>query len=595
MGTEGFFKRRSLKADDSRRTAAAELTLRQSIFPICLVTVLFFLWGFSYGLLDTLNKHFQNVLNINQARSSGLQAAYFGAYPLASVGHAAWILRHYGYRAVFIWGLCLYAVGALLAIAALKKASFGGFCACIFIIGNGLGSLETAANPFITVCGPPKYAEIRINIAQAFNGIGTVLAPVLGSYVFFNFSDEKALDNVQWVYVAIAIFVLLLATAFYFADIPEITDADMAFQVEVTHTEADDKPFYKQYKLFHATFAQFCYTGAQVAFAAGFINYADYTKPGRSSSTSSKLFAGAQGAFALGRFVGSALMRYVRPRWVFLAFLTMCIVFSGPVITQRENTGVAMLFVVLFFESVCFPTIVALGMRGLGRHTKRGSGFIVGGVAGGACVPPIAFAVGDAKGSGIAMVVPMVFLIASWSYALCVNFVPAYKDVVDSFGETEIGITDRGDENITKEATSEEKAGVASAQVYPWVVEFNDSQDKTKKKAIFANKLKAANFDEDTVKMLVKESFDGGATISEGLKGMKQGGSVVIISRDFKKDLANTASLNEKKLHVQLLFLKERKVMLELKEITEKIKKKMEAKGQKTLDPRPHLTELEGG
>ncbi|OBT82121.1 hypothetical protein VE02_09466 [Pseudogymnoascus sp. 03VT05] len=463
MGTEGFFKRRSLKADDSRRTAAAELTLRQSIFPICLVTVLFFLWGFSYGLLDTLNKHFQNVLNINQARSSGLQAAYFGAYPLASVGHAAWILRHYGYRAVFIWGLCLYAFGALLAIAALKKASFGGFCVCIFIIGNGLGSLETAANPFITVCGPPKYAEIRINIAQAFNGIGTVVAPVLGSYVFFNFSDKKALDNVQWVYVAIAIFVLLLATAFYFADIPEITDADMAFQVEVTHTEADDKPFYKQYKLFHATLAQFCYTGAQVAFAAGFINYADYTKPGRSSSTSSKLFAGAQGAFALGRFVGSALMRYVRPRWVFLAFLTMCIVFSGPVITQRENTGVAMLFVVLFFESVCFPTIVALGMRGLGRHTKRGSGFIVGGVAGGACVPPIAFAVGDAKGSGIAMVVPMVFLIASWSYALCVNFVPAYKDVVDSFGETEIGITDRGDENITKEATSEEKAGVASA------------------------------------------------------------------------------------------------------------------------------------
>jgi FHS family L-fucose permease-like MFS transporter len=78
MGTKEFFKRRSLKADDSRRTTAAELTLRQSIFPICLVTVLFFLWGFSYGLLDTLNKHFQNVLNINQARSSGLQAAYFG-------------------------------------------------------------------------------------------------------------------------------------------------------------------------------------------------------------------------------------------------------------------------------------------------------------------------------------------------------------------------------------------------------------------------------------------------------------------------------------------------------------------------------------
>ena len=333
------------------------------------------------------------------------------------------------------------------------------------------------------VCGPPRYAEIRINIAQAFNGIGTVVAPVLGSYVFFNFSDEKALENVQWVYVAIAIFVLLLATTFYFANIPEITDAgmsitqhlpcgvpksaniwvDMAFQAELTHTDADDKPFYKQYKLFHAAFAQFCYTGAQVAFASGFINYADFIKPGRSSSTSAKLFAGAQGAFALGRFVGSALMRYVRPRWVFLAFLTLCIVFTGPAITQRENTGVAMLFVVLFFESVCFPTIVALGMRGLGKHTKRGSGYIVGGVAGGACVPPIAFAVAESKGNGIALVVPMMFLVAAWTYALCVNFVPKYKNVVDSFGETEIGIKDRSDENIIKAMTPKEKAGVASA------------------------------------------------------------------------------------------------------------------------------------
>lgn len=228
MGVKEFFKKRSLKTPDSAVTRAAELTLRESILPICLVTVLFFLWGFSYGLLDTLNKHFQNVLSINQARSAGLQAAYFGAYPLASIGHAAWILRHYGYRAVFIWGLCLYAVGALIAIPCIKAKSFGGFCASIFIIGNGLGSLETAANPFITVCGPPRYSEIRINLSQAFNGIGTVIAPVLGSYVFFNnLSDQEALDNVQWVYLSIAIFVLLLAVAFFISNIPEITDAGM--------------------------------------------------------------------------------------------------------------------------------------------------------------------------------------------------------------------------------------------------------------------------------------------------------------------------------------------------------------------------------
>ncbi|KAJ0381756.1 hypothetical protein COL922a_013910, partial [Colletotrichum nupharicola] len=240
-----FWKKRSLKVRDTERTRAAELTLRESLYPICLVTSLFFLWGFSYGLLDTLNKHFQETLGISKARSSGLQAAYFGqfqehhvdsisAYPLASLGHAAWILRHYGYRAVYIWGLFLYGLGALLAIPAIKEHSFGGFCACIFIIGNGLGSLETAANPYIAICGPPKYSEIRINLSQAFNGIGTVVAPVLGSYVLFDFDDQKALENVQWVYTAIAIFVFALALVFFFSTIPEITDADMEYQAQET-------------------------------------------------------------------------------------------------------------------------------------------------------------------------------------------------------------------------------------------------------------------------------------------------------------------------------------------------------------------------
>jgi MFS transporter, FHS family, L-fucose permease len=211
-----IFKKQTLKAAKGR-TNAAELSLRQSIYPLALVTTLFFLWGFSYGLLDTLNKHFQNTLGITKARSSGLQAAYFGAYPLASLGHANWILRHYGYKPVFIWGLCLYGVGALVAWPCILHRSFGGFCAAIFIIGNGLGSLETAANPYITVCGPPRYAELRINISQAFNGVGTVVAPVLGSYVFFlkTGDDAKALKNVQWVYLAIACFVFSLAVVFY--------------------------------------------------------------------------------------------------------------------------------------------------------------------------------------------------------------------------------------------------------------------------------------------------------------------------------------------------------------------------------------------
>ncbi|KAF4449495.1 hypothetical protein F53441_7230 [Fusarium austroafricanum] len=441
MGVKAFFQKRSLKVSDKSVTKAADLNLRDSIWPISLVTVLFFLWGFSYGLLDTLNKHFQVTLHIDKARSAGLQAAYFGAYPLASLGHAAWILRHYSYKAVFIWGLSLYAIGALIAIPCIKAKSFGGFCAAIFIIGNGLGSLETAANPYITVCGPPKYAEMRINMSQAFNGIGSVVAPVLGSYVFFNFDDQKALANVQWVYLAIVVFVLLLATLFLFSNIPEITDADMAAQAEASSSDSHEKPLRKQYRLFHASFAQFCYCGAQVGIASMFINYATETRPGTSNSTGAKLFAGAQAAFAVGRFLGVFLMRYIKPRYIFFAFLSMCVVFICPAITERGDTGIAMLYVVLFFESICFPTIVALGMRGLGRHTKRGSGFIIGGVIGGACVPPLTGVAADNLGTGKAMIVPLAFFVGAWTFPFCVNVLPSYKKGIDAFENTAVDVS----------------------------------------------------------------------------------------------------------------------------------------------------------
>jgi FHS family L-fucose permease-like MFS transporter len=285
-----------------------------------------------------------------------------------------------------MFGLCLYGIGALLMWPAAIYRSFGGFCGATFIIGSGLGSLESAANPYITVCGPPRYAELRINFAQAFNAIGTVLGPVLGSYAFFkNTGDSvQSLKNVQWVYLAIAVFVFCLAGVFYISPIAEVTDADMERQAQGTHTERSEKPFWKQYTLFHAAFAQFCYTGAQVAIAGYFINYITETRSHTSSALGAKFLAGAQGCFAVGRFSGSFLMRFIRPRYVFLAYLTCVLIFNAASITQRQNTGLAMLMLTLFFESVCFPTIVALGIRGLGRHTKRGAGWIVAGVSGGA-------------------------------------------------------------------------------------------------------------------------------------------------------------------------------------------------------------------
>jgi len=243
----------------------------------------------------------------------------------------------------------------------------------------------------------------------------------------------------------------------------------MAFQAETTHANTDVKPFWKQYRLFHAAWAQFCYTGAQIAIAGYFINYATEAKPGTSSALGAKFLAGAQASFAIGRFVGVGLMKFIRPRKVFLFFITMCIVFVAPSITQRGNTGIAMLYVTLFFESICFPTIVALGMRGLGKYSKRGSGIIVGGVSGGAVVPPILGATADAKNSTpFAMVVPLCFFVSAWTYALCVNFVKSYREPADRFSTTKVGIEEvqkedeeSGSPGIEERSEDHEKGGAA--------------------------------------------------------------------------------------------------------------------------------------
>lgn len=161
-------------------------------------------------------------------------------------------------------------------------------------------------------------------------------------------------------------------------------------------------------------------------------------------------------------------MKFVRPRWVFLIYMTLCMVFLAPSITQRGNTGMAMLYITLFFESIIFPTIVALGMRGLGKYTKRGSGFIIAGVSGGACVPPLLGAVADLHNSTpLAMVVPLMFFVAAWTYALTVNFVPAYRDPADAFATAKVGMADveSGSASGEKAVVLEESENIGAGKV----------------------------------------------------------------------------------------------------------------------------------
>ena len=176
-----------------------------------LITTLFFMWGVSYGLLDVLNKHFQETLNVTKAQSGLLQAAYFGAYFIVALP-AGYFMQRHGYKAGILAGLSLYAIGALLFVPAAMVNNFSVFLFALFVLACGLGCLETAANPYATVLGDPNGAERRLNLAQSFNGLGQFVGPMIGGSLFFTqVNQDAAQDTVKITYVVIACVVIAIA------------------------------------------------------------------------------------------------------------------------------------------------------------------------------------------------------------------------------------------------------------------------------------------------------------------------------------------------------------------------------------------------
>ncbi|KAK4042958.1 L-fucose permease [Parachaetomium inaequale] len=317
-------------------------------------------------------------------------------------------------------GLAVFAVGCLLFWPSGLRRSFGGFCGSMFVVGAGLATLETAADPFLAV-----------------QGVGSFVAPLLASRVFFagTVDDEAGLRNVQWVYLGVACFDVLLMGLFFLAPFPEITDADMHVQ-EGEIGAVDPGLFWKQTNLFLAVWSQVCYVGAQVAVANYFINFCK--EAGRDSAMSSDLLAVGQGLYAFNRFVAGGLLTLpaFKPRYMLAVYLGLCFVFIVAAMTTTGTTSVALLILVLCFESCCFATIFTLGLRGLGRHTKMGGSLLVAAISGGMVFPPMTGAVLDARDAHTAMAIPMMGYILA--YPLYVNIWK--KDVMDSHRETRVGI-----------------------------------------------------------------------------------------------------------------------------------------------------------
>lgn len=379
-----------------------------------LVTSLFFLWGFSYGLLDVLNKHFQEALDITRARSALLQAAYFGAYFLMALPAARLMERH-GYKTGILLGLGLFAAGALLFIPATAAGVFEYFLFALFVIACGLACLETAANPYATVLGPAESSERRLNLAQSFNGLGTFIAPFIGGKLFFGASTSgiSGSHGVQLIYVATAIVVIAIAVLVWRTRMPEATGE--AATATAT-APASHVPLLAQRHFVFAVVAQFFYVAAQVGVGAFFINYAVDHVPGLSSERAAYLLAVALGCFLAGRFLTTALMGAVSPARLLAVYAVVNIVLCGVVVAGLGKASVAALIAVFFFMSMMFPTIFALGVKGLGAQTKRGASFIIMAIVGGAIVPWFMGRIADARGIESAFWVP----------ALCFAVVAGY-------------------------------------------------------------------------------------------------------------------------------------------------------------------------
>lgn len=376
------------------------------LLALILVTSLFFLWGLTYGLLDVLNKHFQETLNITRQRSTLLQLAYFGAYFTIALP-AGLFMKKAGYRKGIIFGLLLFALGASLFYPAAEMSSFTFFLLAIFILASGITFLETAANPYVTVLGDPKTSTFRLNLSQSFNGVGSFVGPIIGGSLFFG-SEKTAegnnLESVQLVYVLIAIVVLIVALIFFRTPMPEVKEEE---KVESKEMQSETRLFqHSNFK--HAVVAQFFYVAAQVGIAALFINYCTEKGLGISNQDASYLLFISLLLFTIGRFTGTAIMRAVPANKLLGIYAIINIVLCVIVVWGSGKISIGSLMAIFFFESIMFPTIFALGVKDLGKHTKNGSSFIIMSIVGGALVPVVMGYLADHYSTPTAFIVPLI-------------------------------------------------------------------------------------------------------------------------------------------------------------------------------------------
>jgi L-fucose:H+ symporter permease len=397
------------------------MTKNKYLFPFIMITSLFFMWGFVHNLDPILIPHLKRSFSLSTLEASLVDSAVFVAYFVMALP-AGFIMKKYGYKTGIILGLALFAIGSFLFIPAANTQAYVFFLGALFIIACGLTILETAANPYASLLGPPETATFRLNFAQSFNGLAATAAPIIGAKIILieGISDEKLskmtasarefalaseASSVKTPYLVLGSIILVIAIIFVFLKLPEIVETEEPGDKATDHTLLDAL---KHKHLRWAVLAQFFYVGAQVCVFSFFILYA--TKAAEIDQQKAAGYAGiGMGlAFLIGRVLGTFLMKFIKAERLLAIYAVASMVLCVLAIVTHGTISLFVVIGIAFFMSIMFPTIFSLGIKDLGKDTKFGSSLIIMSIVGGAILPPAMGYVADIADIQIGYIVPLI-------------------------------------------------------------------------------------------------------------------------------------------------------------------------------------------
>ncbi|MEI8621299.1 sugar MFS transporter [Pseudoalteromonas sp. B129b] len=390
-------------------------------FALTSLTSLFFMWGFITCLNDILIPHLKAVFDLTYVQAMLVQFCFFGAYFLMSLP-SGYIVKKLGYKKGIVVGLLIAAVGCILFYPAASLHSYPVFLFALFVLASGITLLQVSANPYVSLLGSPKTASSRLTLTQAFNALGTTVAPSFGALLILDSASEAFLtpaqnaESVQLPYLLLAAMLILLAGIFAWLKLPDIMSEQKA---EAEKSDAIEGSAWQYRHLVLGAVGIFMYVGAEVAIGSFLVSFlAQENIAGLKENVAAHYITYYFGGAMVGRFIGAAVMQKL-PAGKVLGFnATMTIILVIIAMSTSGQLAMWSILLVGLFNSIMFPTIFSLALNGLGKHTAQGSGILCLAIVGGAIVPLLQGALADSVGVQLSYVLPILCYIFIVFYGL---------------------------------------------------------------------------------------------------------------------------------------------------------------------------------